>query len=114
MSAQAQRWKPSKYGNRKVHLDGRQFDSHREARRYQALRLEERAGTVRDLECQVTFVCRVEGKLVCRYIADFTYERMIDGQWVGQVEDAKGHQTEAFKLKKKLVEALHPFTIILT
>jgi aromatic ring-cleaving dioxygenase len=115
MSKQAKRFKPNKYGAKKVHLDGHIFDSHREARRYQALKIEERMGNVRNVQLQVEFPCRVGDRLICKYRADFTYDRLCGHEgWQYQVEDSKGHQTTEFKLKKKLVEALYPFTILLT
>ena len=62
------------------------------------------AGEISDLETQVPYRCDVNGKLICRYYADFRYkvnERVI-------VEDTKGVLTHVFNLKKKLVEALYP------
>jgi hypothetical protein len=95
------------------------FDSAKEARRYQQLRLEERAGHVRDLKMQVTFQINshtASGGVVtiAKYVADFTYDRLINGQWTAIVEDVKGVQTDVFRLKRKLVEAQHGITIQLT
>ena len=107
----------SKYGAQKVNIDGERFDSKREARRYQELRLLERAGEIRDLKRQVKFVliqaqrepdtigprgAVKRGKIIEReaaYIADFTYYE--GEQYV--VEDAKGMKTDVYKLKKKLM-----------
>jgi hypothetical protein len=66
-------------------VDGIMFDSAKEARRYQQLRLEERAGHITDLKLQVPFpitATRPNGErvVVAKYIADFTYERHLRGR----------------------------------
>lgn len=111
----------SKYGNKRVPVDGIMFDSIKEARRYQQLRLEERAGHIRDLQLQVPFeitaVAKHGGarKAVAKYLADFTYWRVqSDGDELFIVEDAKGVRTDVFNLKKKLVEHEHGVEILLT
>lgn len=111
-----------KYGNTKIMVDGIQFDSKREAARYQELRLLERAGVISFLQLQAKFQLipnqyapsdetytkgprkgqRKPGKLLeheCSYIADFCYIR--NGETV--VEDAKGYRTEVYRIKKKLM-----------
>ena len=45
----------NKYRNKKVTIDGEAFDSKREARRYQELKLLERCGAISDLKRQVTY-----------------------------------------------------------
>lgn len=111
-----------KYGNTKITVDGIQFDSKREAARYQELKLLERAGVISFLQRQIKFQLipdqhapsnavytkgprkgqRKPGKLLeheCSYIADFCYIQ--NGETV--VEDAKGYRTEVYRIKKKLM-----------
>lgn len=111
-----------KYGNTKIIVDGIQFDSKREAARYQELKLLERAGVISFLQRQTKFQLipdqhapsnavytkgprkgqRKPGKLLeheCSYIADFCYIQ--NGETV--VEDAKGYRTEVYRIKKKLM-----------
>lgn len=111
-----------KYGNRKTTIGGKEFDSLKEAQRYQELLLLERAGRISGLQTQVKYVLiptqraasfevyksgpnkgrRKTGKLLeheCSYIADFCYIQ--NGETV--VEDAKGYRTEVYKIKKKLM-----------
>lgn len=116
-----------KYRNRKTVVDGITFDSKKEAKRYQELRILEKAGEITDLRRQVKFVLIPEqrefngrelytkgpkkgrfkpGKLIERkveYIADFVY--IEDGQTV--VEDVKGYRDggsyKVFVLKRKLM-----------
>lgn len=96
--------KRSKYNAVKVTIDGFTFDSKKEARRYSELKLLERAGEIANLELQPLFPCIVNGKKVCAYIADFAY---LNNDGVRIVEDVKGFKTSIYRLKKKLVEALH-------
>lgn len=97
----------NKYGARKTTVFGITFDSQREANRYMQLRAMLDAGEISNLRMQVPYPCEVNGQLVCRYIADFVYER--DGQTV--VEDVKGMKTPVYRLKRKLVAALHAIVI---
>lgn len=101
-------------------VDGITFDSAKEARRWQQLRLDERAGHIYDLQRQVPFAITSanragERKVVAKYFADFTYWRnQPDGDALYVVEDTKGVQTDVFKLKRKLVEHEHGIEILLT
>ena len=96
----------SKYGAKKVTVNGITFDSRKEANRYTELVLLERAGKISGLERQVKFELipsqRVDGKVVeraCHYVADFVY--MENGTKV--VEDVKGYKTPEYIMKRKLL-----------
>ena len=96
----------SKFGNKKVVVDGIQFDSKREARRYLDLRAMEIAGQIQNLQLQVKYTLipsqKIDGKVVERevsYVADFVYEQ--NGKTV--VEDSKGHRTKEYILKRKMM-----------
>lgn len=101
------RWRRGKYGNKKTEVDGRMFDSKREANRYGELKLLEKDGQIINLQCQRTYRLEVNGILVCKYIADFVYGE--GGKLV--VEDTKGHRTREYILKKKLMRAVHGIEI---
>ena len=94
----------SKYNAKKTEVDGIVFDSRREADRYCELKLLQRAGKISDLRLQVPFELQpafaVNGKKVrpIHYIADFVYKE--NGQYI--VEDAKGHRTKEYMLKRKM------------
>lgn len=115
-----------KYGNRKVVVDGIEFDSRKEVQRYWELKLLQRAGQISDLQLQKEFELipaqyetferygktgkrLQDGKRCieksCTYKADFAY--MKDGQLV--VEDTKGYRDPAsagyakFVVKRKLM-----------
>lgn len=123
----------NKYGNRKITINGIEFDSRKEARRYNELLLMEKAGAIQDLRRQVPFELipaqyedvytgeyyqrgehKGEPKLkrVCvekavTYYADFVY--IEGGETV--VEDTKGFKTPEYILKRKLMRYLHGIRI---
>lgn len=101
--------KASKYRN--VKTDG--FASKREAARYQELLLLEKAGLIDKLRTQVKFPLEVNGHLICTYIADFTFRHWVEetSPMTFVVEDCKGFRTPTYKLKKKLMEAIHHIVI---
>lgn len=93
--------KRSKYGNRRIVVDGERFDSKGEYARYLELLLQQKAGLIRDLTRQVRIPIEVNGSHICDYIADFVYYEK--GEEV--VEDFKGMVTGIFALKRKLLAA---------
>ena len=107
----------TKYRAIKTVVDGITFDSKKEAKRYSELKMMEKASIIATLRLQPEFKCMVKGKKVCTYKADFEYlmvdEEGPDGQ-IGYyiVEDVKGFKTPVYRLKKKLVEACYPGTVI--
>lgn len=90
--------------------DGIRFASKREARRYRELKMAERGGLITNLELQPKFEMVVNGHKICTYRADFVYFE--DG--IRTVEDSKGHRTQVYKLKKKLMKALYNIEIMET
>jgi hypothetical protein len=104
-----------KYGNKKTVVDGIKFDSKWESQRYLYLKSLEKANRVKNLELQPKFIISVNGQKICTYIADFKYDREDkDGVWEHVIEDAKGVETPEFKLKKKLMKAVHNIDIYLS
>ena len=122
----AYRWqrtaKTNKYNAKKVSVDGIEFDSKKEARRYQELLLLQKAGEIYMLERQKVYELLpaqrepdtvgkrggiIKGKLLERaveYVADFVYTDK-NGKTV--VEDVKGFREggayAVFILKRKLM-----------
>lgn len=94
----------SKYSAKKAVIDGITFDSRREARRYQELKLMSRAGAIADLNLQPEWNIVINGVKVCAYRADFAYRDLKSGRSV--VEDAKGMRTPLYSLKRKLMLAV--------
>lgn len=98
---------PNKFNAQPQKRDGRRIASTAEARRLAELKLEERAGGISDLRTQVKFPLRCNGHDLEAYVADFTYTR--GGVLV--VEDVKGFRTPLYKLKRKLMRAVHGIEI---
>lgn len=88
--------KKSKYGNKKVELDGHFFDSKGESRRYVHLRMLQSAGEITGLRVHTKFTL-----LSCSYEADFDYFTK-DGVYI--VEDFKGFKTQLYRLKRKMMK----------
>ena len=101
----------NKYGARK----SGGYDSTKEHRRANELKLMQRAGLISNLREQVKYVLipvqrAPNGSLLereCAYYADFVYDR--DGNTV--VEDTKGFRTPEYKIKRKLMLKVHGISI---
>jgi len=116
-----------KYKNHKTVVDGIQFDSRKEARRWQELKLAEAAGAIGNLQRQVHFelipVQREpdtrgpkgglkQGRVIERkveYVADFVYTDLHTGSTV--VEDTKGMRLKDYVIKRKLMLYMHGIRI---
>lgn len=102
----------SKYGNKKIVVDGEKFDSQLEANRWYELKLLQRAKQIKDLRRQIRFELqpsyKKNGKTIqsINYIADFVYYDINKKKFI--VEDTKGYKTETYKLKKKIFEYKYP------
>lgn len=96
-------------------VDGIRFASKKEARRYRELKLLHRSGKVSNLRTQVSFPIIINGEKVCTYIADFVYGQVPPARpaWDFQtvVEDVKGVKTSTYRLKAKLMKAVHGIKI---
>ncbi|MCD8190699.1 MAG: DUF1064 domain-containing protein [Clostridiales bacterium] len=108
----------SKYHSRKTTTEEGTFDSKKEYRRWQELKLLERGGAIHDLRRQVPFTLVPsqrggDGKVVERpvkYVADFVYIK--DGRTI--VEDTKGVKTPDYIIKRKLMLLMHGIRIFET
>jgi len=97
----------NKYGARKTTVNDITFDSKKEALRYLHLMALLKEGKITCLRLQPRFLCAVNGKKICDYYADFMY---MDENGVEIIEDVKSPATAkntTYRLKKKVVEALH-------
>jgi len=114
----AEKPKRSKYGAKKVLVDGIRFDSKREAARYQFLKARQDAGEISNLELQPSFKLKCGERPIllkskgypngrqATYFADFAYWCPVEEKRV--IEDSKGMKTDIYKLKKAIVEAQFP------
>jgi len=106
----------NKYGAKPTYVGGTRFASTREAKRYTVLAFMEKAGEIRGLMLQPRFEMTVlapNGEVikVGHYTADFEYESAPD--WKRVVEDVKAppSRTEAYQLRKRIVEAQYGISI---
>lgn len=92
----------NKYNNKKIEIDGFTFDSKAEGRRYNELKILQRAGEIKYFNLQPSF------KFECgtRYLPDFIICDKNNKIWV---EDVKGVETAVFKVKKKMFEREYPY-----
>lgn len=120
--------KRSKYRAKPTTVDGVRFHSLGEARRYQELRLLEKAGEIESLELQPVFVLKaplttgtfrgaaraMAGELptIGKYIADFKYYDGKAGGWI--VEDFKGMDLPLGKWKRKHAEQQYGIKVLVT
>jgi hypothetical protein len=97
--------KKNKYHAKKQTYDGIKFDSTLEAKVYEELLWQQKAGDIVEIKRQVKIPLMVNRILVTTYFCDF---RVIDKH--GQVKyiEAKGLELPAWKIKKKLFLALLP------
>ena len=93
----------SKYRSIKTTVDGITFDSKKEAKRYQELKLLQRANKIKNLRLQVSYVLIEKSRYgrQIKYIADFVYYDKELKQEV--VQDTKGFRTDVYRLKKRLM-----------
>jgi hypothetical protein len=102
---QAKKPRKNKYRNQPVVVDGIRFASKREAAYYGELRMREKAGEVGAVELQRRFQLLGEkGELICVYVADFCFWDHTQDRF--RVVDVKGVETEAFKLKRRMMRVL--------
>lgn len=100
-----------KYGNKKTIIDGFEFDSKLEARRYCELKLLLRSGAITELTLQKIFVLQeafiYDGKKErpITYVSDFYYKDKFGNEIV---EDTKGFKTDIYRIKRKMFLFKHP------
>ena len=108
--------KQPKYGNQKVIVDVEKVaDSKHEYRRLNELKTLERAGEIKDLQTQVRYKL-IPSQKICgktergvSYVADFVYWTKND-KFV--CEDAKGHKTADYIIKRKLMKMVHDIDVV--
>lgn len=120
--------KPNKYKALKECVDGVTFDSRREARRYRELKMLRDLGAIANIELQPNYplkILRPDGTYRdvkirstgypngrrTSYTADFRYQDLETGCQI--VEDVKGMDTTASRLRRAVVEAQYGIEILL-
>lgn len=110
--------KRNKFGAKKTMVGDLKFDSQREAKRWQELKLLERFGKIGGLERQVVYILAPSVKIAgetrarppLRFRADFRY--IENGR--GVVEDSKGVADTAFRIRQHLMKSVHGIDVRLS
>ncbi|PAM73166.1 hypothetical protein CEK00_04785 [Stenotrophomonas maltophilia] len=98
--------KRSKYGNVVTMVDGIRFDSKREARYFEQLKLRQQAGEVHYWLRQVPMHLPGGTKYVLDFLV-FLRDGSVD------FVDVKGRETKEFRIKKREVEHHYPIKVLL-
>lgn len=107
-------FKGNKFHAKKIEYDGYKFDSMKELKRYQELKMLERGKAIHHLKVHVPFELIPKNKefRAVKYVADFVY---YENETDFVVEDVKGCKIgsayEVFKLKKKMF--YHKYGIVI-
>ena len=97
----------SKYRAKPTTIDNVRFASQREARMYTCLKMLALGGQIADLKLQPKIPLKIDGVLICTYIADFLYfDRKIKKMVWLDVKSEFTRKLPVYRLKKKLVKAL--------
>lgn len=100
----------SKYGNKKVIVDGYKFDSKVEADYYYRLKIEKMKGLIKDFKVHPTFVVQESFKFKGKNIQQITYTpdfQVIKNDGTIDYIDIKGAiKTAEFRIKEKLFKKL--------
>lgn len=102
----------NKYRNKITEVDGIKFHSKAEAKRWQELNLLQKAGHIKELTRQNSYILTVNHVRIAVYKADFVYFDVKMEKWV--VEDKKGIKTRDYVIKKKLMRAIYQIDIFET
>ena len=105
----------SKFGNRRSESrDGHTFASKRERDRFEELAIMEAAGEIVGLRLQPRYALVVNGYEICTYVADFAYHKPQHPTTHPVVEDVKGHRTQVYLMKRRLMKAIYGVEILET
>ena len=105
----------NKYGNKKTMVDGFEFDSKLEAKRYNELKMLLKSGVITDLTLQKVFLLQdgfsyaSKKRTTYNICLRFFITKIKKGNEI--VEDAKGFKTDVYKIKRKLFLYKYPHIV---
>lgn len=100
---------PEKWHNIRVEIDGKKFQSKKEARYYGQLVLQKKMNMIQDFACQVRFPLLMNGEKLTTYIADFVVKEKDGSKKVIDVKGSRDRKSPVYRLfllKKKLMKHL--------
>lgn len=95
----------SKYNNKSKYYRGRLYDSIREANHAEELDWRIKAGEIKEVIPQFKIEIKIGGKHICNYYIDF---KVVKSDNEIEYHEVKGFETDLWRLKWKLAEALYP------
>lgn len=102
-----------KYGNKKTVIDGFEFDSKLEAKRYNELKILLRSGVISDLTLQKVFLLQ-DGFIYAKkkerpitYVCDFYYKDKLGNEIVEDVKSI-ATKTQVYRIKRKMLLFHYP------
>jgi hypothetical protein len=95
----------SKYNNRSKQYNGKTFDSIKEANHAEELDWRIKAGEVKEWVHQYKIPLAINGRHIANYYVDF---KVILADDDIEYHEVKGFETEVWRLKWKMTEALYP------
>ena len=95
----------NKYNNVPKRYNGRTYHSTLEAEFAQVLDLMKKGKLIKEIKPQPSFRLDVNGKHICNIIPDFF---VIDKDDQEIIYEVKGKETDTWKIKAKLFQALYP------
>lgn len=98
--------KPNKYHNHPTTVDGIRFDSKKEARYYEQLKIRKTLGEVAYWLRQVPVHLPGGSRYVVDFLVFYT-----DADMAPEYIDVKGRETQVFRLKKREIEHQYPIRI---
>lgn len=112
MYERARQKKRSKYGNKRVTVGDTTYDSDKEAKHCEQLKLLQRAGKIHGLELQRRYPLKVNGLLITTYVCDAAFQDEKGRLHVQDVKGGKGGKdkgtrTREYIIKVKLMKAIY-------
>ena len=105
----------AKYKNKKIIIDGVEFDSKKEAEYWLVLRHREQAGEIENLRRQERYLLipKQAGERATHYVADFAYhDRRHDMEVVIDVKSAFTRKLPVYVLKRKLMLFIYGIKVV--
>jgi len=99
-----QRKQENKYHSKRTEYGGEIFHSKKEANFAWELDMRKKARDIKDVKRQVKIPLDVNGYHICNYIIDFV---VIENDGTETWTECKGFETETWRLKWKLTEAVY-------
>lgn len=99
-------------GNKKTVYNGITFDSKKEAKFAMMLDIDIKLKKILSYQVQKVFHIEINGVNVCKYIADFVVVKNDGSQVVVDVKSEYTRKLPVYRLKKKLMKAVHGIDII--